>query len=174
MAAGQTYTPILNYTLPSDTATVTLGSGGQGTIPATYTDLVAVISGTMVSGTGTSNLKLQFNGVTTGTGYRTTRMLGMASGVDSSDSGSIAYIMMADTNGDNQFGVTINIPQYSNTTTYKSAFSRGGTAISSAFYHGLYVGTWSNTAAIYSLTFAHNVGSFKSGTKFSLYGIQAA
>ena len=175
MAAGSTYTPILNYTVPSNVASVTIGSGGQGTIPSTYTDLVLVISGTTSAST-MQNIRMQFNGVTSGTPYNSTRMLGVASGTpDSSNTGAANHMFVAD-GGNTQIGITINIPRYAQTNTNKVFLSRAGEVkdSTSETYYGLYMGVWNNTSAITSITIYHGANNLAAGMKFSLYGITAA
>ena len=56
-----TYESIVSYTLPSASNNIILGSGGEGTIPSTFTDLVLVIDGTLVTA-GTGSCYLRFNG----------------------------------------------------------------------------------------------------------------
>ena len=62
---------------------------------------------------------------------------------------------------------------YSNTTTYKTALSRGMDTTNG--YVQAHVGTWRNTAAITSVTVLANSGStLASGCTFTLYGIASA
>jgi hypothetical protein len=75
--------------------------------------------------------------------------------------------------GDNTMNI-VQIQNYSNTTTYKTALSRYGSGgTSSATLAG--VGLWRNTNAITSITIGITDGfDFLSGAMFTLYGIKAA
>ena len=158
-----TYEPIATQTLGSAAANVTFSS-----ISGTYTDLVLVTSVKYVG--AEQALGLTFNS-DTGTNYSATYIYGngtsAASGRDTNN--TAIPIARADTN---QFciGVT-NISNYSNTSTYKTAISRGN----SGTYVIAYVGTWRSTAAITSLRVANLTGTnFTAGSTFTLYGILAA
>jgi hypothetical protein len=65
----------------------------------------------------------------------------------------------------------INIMNYANTTTYKTAISRLDDA---ANYVGTSVGLWRSTSAINSVTILAGTGNIPSGAMFTLYGIAAA
>ena len=163
MAAGNTYTQIASTTLGSAASTVTFSS-----IAATYTDLVVVVNATF-SNASTANLALQFNG-DTASNYSATRLLGDGSAASSSRNGG-TYMMIGDIDND-IFTSIINIQNYSNTTTYKTALARTGFA---AGFVGAYVGLWRSTAAINSFVIGYNgSGTFAAGSTFNLYGIQSA
>ena len=162
MAAGSTYTPINTTTVSNTTtATVTFSS-----IAGTYTDLVLVSNGGAVTG---------FNGLVTfnsdsGTNYSWTRLLGTgtsaSSGRDTSSTGINFLVYDYPTH-------IIQIQNYSNTTTYKTALLRFNNPSN---YVGAVVGLWRNTAAITSVKIATPGGSdyFPNGMTFTLYGIAAA
>lgn len=162
MAAGSTYTPIQTTTLGSNQATVTLSS-----IPSTYTDLILVIAGTFATA---ESVCLRFNS-DSGTNYSETFLRGngtsATSGRDSSRSEMIiAYL------GTGQSNSIIQINNYSNTTTYKTAIGRGNDAAAWVYAN---VGLWRSTAAISSISCLSVSGyQFTTGTTFTLYGIQAA
>jgi hypothetical protein len=168
MAAGNTYTQIASTTLGSAASTVTFSS-----IAATYTDLVVVVNATF-SNASTANLALQFNG-DTGSNYSATRLLGDGSSASSARVGS-TYMMIGDINNA-LFSSIINIQNYANTTTYKTALTRTGFA---GGFLGAYVGLWrgstgSATQAINSVLIGYNgSGTFAAGSTFNLYGITAA
>ena len=162
MAAGSTYTPIATTTLASATSTYTFSS-----IPSTYTDLVLIYSG---SGSGATDLYIQFNG-DTATNYSRTYILGNGTTATSARQSTNAAILTAyQTTGIQN--AKINVMNYSNTTTYKTtvaieAMSTVGVAA--------VVGLWRNTAAISSLLIGPTGGqTMSSGTTLTLYGIQAA
>ena len=70
----------------------------------------------------------------------------------------------------------VNVMNYANTTTYKTAIGRVSTAVNSTGYVGATaaVGLWRNTAAITSISLTLPVGTITNGSTFSLYGILAA
>ena len=167
MAAGSTYTPIATTTLGSSASSYTFSS-----IPSTYTDLVLVIVGKMVS--GAYDTALRFNG-DTGTNYSRTVLTGTGS-VAASGRSTSTNVMYIDANGvkDTTFNSNdiIHIMNYANTTSFKTAISRSnnaGTGVDAS------VGLWRSTSAINSITIlAMSSGTWDTGTQMTLYGIQAA
>jgi hypothetical protein len=67
----------------------------------------------------------------------------------------------------------INIQNYSNTTTYKTALLRSNLATGT--YPGVdaFVGLWRSTSAITSITILPASNNLLSGSTFTLYGIKA-
>ena len=155
-----TYEPIATQTLGSAAATVTFSS-----IPSTYTDLVLVYAGTLSADGG---FALRFNS-DTGGNYSNTALFG-----DGSTAGSNTNIndtsMGLGYGGTAQNVTTMQIQNYSNSTTYKTALSRnnGGGYVSAR------VGLWRNTAAITTVAVLTYSGNFATGSTFTLYGIKAA
>ena len=170
MPAGSTYTPIVTYTVPSLQSSYTFTS-----IPGTYTDLVIVLNGGNTRSGGSDSLTIRFNS-DTGSNYSNTNLFGNGSTATSTRNTSATSMRIADvaatSNGLNSVAI-INIMNYSNTTTYKTALGRGNVAqdIVSAR-----VGLWSSTAAITSvqLLAQEGVENWAVGTTFTLYGISAA
>ena len=167
MPAGSTYTPIATTTLSSSTSSYTFSS-----IPSTYTDLVLIVRGKMVS--GAYDTALRFNG-DTGTNYSRTILTGTGSAA-SSGRGTSQNVMYIDGNGvkDTTFNSNdiIHIMNYSNSTTYKTAISRSNNAGTGVDAN---VGLWRNTAAITSITIlAMSSGTWDTGSTFTLYGIASA
>ena len=157
MAKTATYSLISSQTTSgSSTTAITFSS-----IPQTFTDLVLVASGTVVSG-GT-DLKYTFNS-DTATNYSRITVYG---------SGAAAFVARdVNQTGTNTgylgTSATINIlnfMDYSNTTTFKNVFARVNA--------GIYLGTWRSTAAISSITLTTVSSSYSSGCTFKLYGIEA-
>jgi len=161
MPAGSTYTPIATSTLTSAAATFTFTS-----IPSTYTDLIIVLNGAITS--GLSSLGIQYN--SNGTGYSYTRLQGNGTTASSSRAtGDDAVGFVAQ----DSCMTTIQINNYSNSTTYKTAISRTNSNYSSDGRTGSYVSLWQNTAAITSIRLATS-STFVAGTNFTLYGIASA
>lgn len=166
MAAGSTYTPIATQTLSSAAASITFSS-----ISGSYTDLVLVAQASNDS--GAANLRLQFNG-DTATNYSSTRMFG--DGTTAYSDVTINAVSMAvgiiGSNG-TDFGVfTLQIENYSNSTTYKTLVSRAGYATGG--YVTITAGCWRSTAAITSVLLNSSGANFRVGSTFTLYGIAAA
>lgn len=134
-------------------------------IPATYTDLVIVFEGT---GSSVTNLSLQFNG-DTGSNYSFTYLLGNGSSASSGrNSNQTSGTLTAIYTGRTQ--VNISLPNYSNSTTYKTFLARlsDTTAQTSAM-----VGLWRSTSAISSVKILKLDGGTMSGTA-NIYGILKA
>ena len=166
---ASTYNFIASQTLGSAASSVTFNS-----IPQTYTDLVCVTQNTSL--TNNPNyvyIYVQFNG-DTGNNYSTTSLSGDGSSATSRRFTSRGDINLAYTASPNSTAPDTNILQimnYSNTTTYKTALSRAGRANAGT---DATVGLWRNTAAITSLVIGIGSDSFATGSTFTLYGIQAA
>lgn len=156
-----TYEPIATNTLGSDTASVTFSS-----IPSTYTDLVLVSNYRL--NTGDNFLILRFNS-DTGSNYSFTNFYseGTAAASDRATSQTSARIGFY---GSAQSNSIVNIMNYSNTTTNKTAISRDNTNT----YVITRVNLWRNTSAITSLTILTPGPNITSGSAFTLYGIKAA
>ena len=147
----------------SSTNTITFSSISQA-----YTDLVLVSSAKM-SGTGTTGT-FRFNG-DTASNYSFTYMYGNGtsalSGRQSSKTSGI-WDSWADQLSSTMFEADVlQIMNYSNSTTYKTALSRSNSSVTTEAA----VNLWRSTAAITSLTLFLSTGNFVDGSTFSLYGI---
>jgi hypothetical protein len=154
-----TYEPIATTTT-GGTSSVTFSS-----IPQTYTDLVLIVN--TFEPSNYQSMSVRVNGDTSSS-YSETRIIGTGSSASSGRS----------TNSTNWYVsqiwdgtvVRLNIMNYTNTSVYKSAVSRGDAS-------GQWTMTsshlWRNTSAITSLTVERG-GNFTSGSTFTLYGIKAA
>jgi len=165
MPAGSTYTPIATTTLGSASTSVAFSS-----IAGTYTDIVAVISAT--NGSPAPSMSVQFNGDTT-SNYSHTFITGDGSSASSSrNSTDRALIAYNGTAGANPNTVIVNFMNYANTTTFKTFLSR---ASNSTYGTDAVVGLWRKTPeAITTITFLTGTTGFAIGSRFTLYGIQAA
>jgi hypothetical protein len=165
-----TYEPIATTTISgSSTANVTFSS-----IPATYTDLIAVVNcGT--SGGG-SSLYGQLNG-DTGGNYSWTYIYGngtsAASGRFSNAGNFISGYYVTPATGFDFVSVT-HFQNYANTTTNKTILSRANSTGSSYPGAEAMVSLWRNTAAINSIKFYIGTGNFVAGSTFTLYGVKNA
>jgi hypothetical protein len=170
MAAGSTYTPIATTTLGSATPSYTFSS-----ISSSYTDLI-LVAGNFGMNTAGSALRMRFNG-DTASNYSDTFIVGDGSTATSGRESSVSSIRVgglsvgpATTNTDT---IIIQVQNYSNATTYKTALIRDS---SSANEVGAVVGLWRSTAAINSLTLVSYNGTHNilAGTTLTLYGIASA
>jgi hypothetical protein len=159
---ASTYEPIATQTLGSAVNSITFSS-----IPQTYTDLVLIVSGNTSYSGSPDAYQLSFNGATSG--LSVTRLGGSGSSTYS-DRYSTPYAGWSSTfNGAD----TINIINYSNTTTYKTAITRSSSQ-GSYPQVGATVVLWQSTNAITSIKLTDTSGDWQSGSTFSLYGIKAA
>ena len=164
--ATTTYVPLATYTAPSAASTYTFN-----TISGSYTDLVLVIVGNNNSGTGNDNFALRFNS-DTGSNYSDTALKGNGSSAtsDRRTNQTLGYV------GQMYPTITstiVQIQNYSNSTTYKTAISRFNDT-SSGSVMGSRVVLWRNTNAITSITVVTGGDSWASGTTMTLYGIANA
>jgi len=165
MAAGNTYEPIATQTLGSAASSVTFSS-----ITGAYTDLIVIINGGITA--GPDDIRIRFNS-DTGTNYSATLLRGDGSAAISARSSNDTYISWMGYLGTGAGSTvsTINVQNYSNATTYKTALNRG--SVASNFVNAS-VGLWRNTAAITAMTLIAGSSTFLSGTSFTLYGIKSA
>jgi len=166
-----TYTPIYAQTLSSAAATVTLSN-----IPTTYTDLRIVVS--PASSDNLYGMDMVFN-ADTASNYSMTELRGngtsaLSSRLSNQTKAWIYYnINPGTTLGDNT--VLIDVVNYANTTTFKTAFSRFNSMGGSYQGTGGIVNLWRKTPeAITSIKLSMTGANFKIGSTFTLYGIKAA
>jgi hypothetical protein len=163
-----TYEKIATNTLGSNATSYTFSS-----IPATYTDLVIIAN--VLSADATSKyLTIQYNS-DTGTNYSDTLIAGTGTAVESARDTTQSQIYITAygsmlTNTSNPMLAIINIQNYANTTTYKTAISRANQASSTIMAS---VSLWRSTAAINAVKLIATAGNFASGSTFTLYGIKA-
>jgi len=158
-----TYTPIASQTLGSTAASVTFSS-----IPQGYTDLVVLAS--VGSTIPTEAYVIRFNS-DTGNNYSWTRLSGNGSTAASARSSNTSYISAFEIPSATDKGVQkIQLNNYSNTTTFKTALVRADAA---SYNTVAVVGLWRNTSAINSITISSSgTGNVVSGSTVTLYGIQ--
>ena len=166
--ADSAYEVISTQTLGSAVQTVSLSD-----IPQMYTDLVVVVN---AQASAQSDLYLTFNGDTSAL-YSNTILYGDGTSIGTRrDSRGNAYMVLtyygAVTTTAGASVHTLNIMNYSNTTTHKTVLSRcsaGAACVDES------VGLWGSTAAITSITFdIPSTRTFSTGSRFTLYGIKAA
>ena len=123
-------------------------------------------------------MQLNFNS-DSGFNYSITRLYGNGTTVTSDRFLNDASLDIGYFGGTNTTGYlmsTINIQNYSNTTTFKSILNRWNSqaGASGAQYTAAVVGLWRNTSAINTLGLTFNSANIAAGSTFSLYGIKAA
>ena len=167
MPAGSTYTPIATTTLGSAAASYTFSS-----IPSTYTDLVLVCNTAIT--TGSSYYLTQFKS-DTGSKYSATRIIGNGTAASSGRDTSATQIYTSSgapiTTTSLENIMTMNIMNYANTTTYKTAIGRDNGA---SVETDAYVGLWRSTSAINAIKISIGSSTFIAGSTFTLYGIASA
>ena len=164
MAAGNTYTQIASTTTSGNATSVTFSS-----IPATYTDLIIIFNG---SSSGVSGDLATFNS-DTGSNYSSTFLRGNGSNATSGRVTSSTYINPGLTFATSQSIYIMQIMNYANTTTYKTAIYRSSSVANDA-YVGAAVALWRSTAAINTINFFTSGTNYVNGSTCSLYGVTAA
>ncbi len=163
-----TYTPIASVTLSSAQSSVTFSG-----IPQTYTDLVMVASPAQTTA-GQGDIYISFNS-DSGSNYSATALYGSGSAAGSTRQSNQTgirpeYYAYPDTTVGNTTH-TYHFMNYSNSTTNKTVLSRASSAPTGV---DAAVGLWRSTAAITSITLTMNASAtFKSGSTFNLYGVNA-
>lgn len=164
----RTYVPIATTTLTSVTQNLSFAS-----IPQTYTDLVLVLS--LRASTTASDAYFRYNN-DSATNYSDTVLRGngsTASSVrDTSAPGIDIGVTAVSTDVSSfQTPTIINIMNYANTTTFKTALIR--TSNSTAMVSAI-VGLWRSTAAISTINIVHRGTGWDVGSTATLYGILKA
>lgn len=165
----QTYTPIASTTVSgTSTTTVTFNS-----ISGSYTDLIVVVASNVAAVSTNNYMYMNYNN-DSGTNYSTTQLYG-----NGTAAGSIRWTNR--TNINLEYKTTqeanvwsqhiIQIQNYSNTTTYKTALCRAGSA---SLGTDATVGLWRSTAAITRLDITSYFSNFADGSVLTVYGIKAA
>lgn len=161
-------------------ASVTVDSGGSSSIdfqniPATYTDLIVLLS--IRSGSSSGGLYLQFNN-DTGSNYSWRRLVGSGSAVSSSSSSATTEIVIGRINASTYTASvfasnSIYIPNYTS-SNYKSV---SGDSVeennATAASQDLNAGLWSSSAVINRVTFTAP-GNFAQYSTAVLYGIKSS
>ncbi len=166
---AKTYEPIATYTVPSAQASYTFSS-----IPATYTDLVLVVSAAS-SSIADQDMQVGNGSVDTGSNYSRTWLQGNGSAASSGRGSNETSTRVNTPNGgylETTLGTsiqTITFLNYSNTTTFKTMLTRTGNAAggTSAIVH-----LWRSTSAINTIKLTPS-SNFITGSTFTLYGIKA-
>jgi hypothetical protein len=165
-------------------ATVTVGSGGTGTvtfssIPSTYTHLqLRFMARTNRAGEVTDTAKVSYNGDTSSSNYTYHEFGGDGSGPYVYGTGTPERSAFSLTSGAtasaNVFGVGIvDFLDYTNTSKYKTTRNLGGIDNNGSGRVGFVSSLWLNTAAITSITLVPGVGTtFNQYSQFALYGIK--
>jgi hypothetical protein len=159
---ASTYTPIATTTLGSAASSVTFSS-----ISSTYTDLRIVYATTASADAGNY---IRYNS-DSGSNYSRTNLYGNGSSAGSDRQTTQTGIYGPFTMSSAITANTIEIMNYSNSTTYKTCLVRAGAANNSTLAT---VGLWRSTAAITSVSITCDGANFVSGSTFTLYGIKAA
>ena len=151
-----TYVPLATYTVPSATASVVFSS-----IPATYRDLILVVSGSASAG---GSFALRFNS-DSGSNYSYLFMSGTGS---TFSSGQEPSVTVAQGGGLStiQSNTIFQIMDYSATDKHKTMLSRQNRSDSVV---RAFAARWFDTAAITTVETV-NI-TFNTGTTLSLYGI---
>lgn len=160
---AKTYSAIATTTLGSAQSSVTFS-----TIPGTYTDLVLVAQGKMVTG-GAINNQIEFN-ADSGTNYSRTFLYGDGSSAASGRASNQNWLAYPYWDSTNPSITIVQIMNYSNTTTFKTSISRNAQPAGTTTVE---VGLWRSTSAITSIKITRGGGNnMDTGSTFTLYGIK--
>jgi hypothetical protein len=160
---ASTYEKIATTTLSSAASTITFSS-----ISGSYTDLVLILNGKNDISANRA-VRLQFNS-DTGSNYSYTYIQADGSTIASPRASSQTTMSFGNFTGEQTVSI-LNIQNYSNTTTYKTAIARTNPVdtVVQAF-----VGLWRSTAAITRIDLTLNADNFNTGCVATIYGILKA
>jgi hypothetical protein len=155
-----TYTPLAFRTLTSDVSSVTFGS-----IPATYRDLIVIVSCHSVT-SGSQDFLVRFNG-DSGSNYFNQKGIGNGSSLEASYTVTTSILPgRQSTNARGNFR-KIDILDYAQ-SKHKTCVAVSGAA---GFQTEMLAARWANTGAITSIGFSYPVGNIANGSTFELYGV---
>lgn len=158
---------IAKTTLGSTAASVTFSS-----IPATYTDLLVLVSAQTTSGTGASSIKIRFNGASTDTNHTSRVLQGNGASV-ASYTYTIAHVGEVPGSGTSAWcNNEIYIPNYAGSANKSISASSVTEYNATTAYISASAALWSSTAAITQIQLLS--GTMSIGSSFFLYGITKA
>jgi hypothetical protein len=166
-----TYTPLATVTLGSTASSVTFSS-----IPATYRDLIVVLSVRSTRANDLDFMAARLNG-DGGTNYSDVNMFGDPNNSTNSQSGSGAtYLNMVNIDAASRPAgtfspVVLQIMDYSATDKHKTYLIRGN----QISYPEARAGRWASTSAVSSIVVSvpYNSAQFATGTTLNLFGVIA-
>jgi hypothetical protein len=171
-----TYTPLYSQTLSGNTTSVTFSN-----IPTTYTDLRIVASLRSTRSALWDSLSLRFNSdassTYSGTNLQSNSSSNMTSGRESNSVLTFTGNFPAASAPSSVFGlITVDILNYSNTTTNKTYLAKGNATLNATNNDLELISLlYRNLSPITSITLlSQTSSSFVSGSTFTLYGIKAA
>jgi hypothetical protein len=165
MSAGKTYIKIASQTLTSGQVEVLFQN-----IPQNYTDLLIVVSATENNSDG-MDMRVGNNSIDSSSNYSVTWFRGNGSAASSYRVLNYSSMEVGNVNS-TVSNFIINLNNYSNTTTFKTAISRSNNTTQFA---ATTVSCWRNTSAINQISFKNGsyVNHLPSST-FTIYGIECA
>lgn len=171
---ANTYTLINSTSLSSSAASVTFSA-----IPATYDDLVVLISARTSRSATSDSIKMTINSDST-TIYSFTKLRGDGTTAYSNRNTGNDAAYIENTDGDTATASTfdsteIYIPKYTSTANkpFSSIIMREDDSTAATTYNSAQAHLYRNSSAITSLSFAPSTGpNFVSGSTFWLYGIK--
>ena len=157
---AKTYDPIATATATGSQPTITFSS-----IPSSFTDIVAVITGNTVS----NSAYILLNNDATAL-YSRTVLRGDGTSATSTRASGANNLLIDGSYSQPFQNAIIHFMNYSNTTTFKTVLSRSNNAGAGIDQE---VGLYRSTNAISRIDFCLT-SNWSSGTTFTLYGIKAA
>lgn len=145
-------------------------------IPATFEELMLTLIGNQ-DGVGSSNCSLRVNN-DAGLTYHTQELRGVAAVASATESAAQSELLVGllGNAAGHVSALRIYIPGYAGATFQKVIFSvsaRKTSDLAGGFTLNMRGGFWASAAAIDRLTLFSNDGSFRVGTRATLYGIAA-
>lgn len=160
-----TYTPLQSIQLASSSASVIFSN-----IPQNYEDLIIVLSVRGTTATNDIDVSATVNGDTSSV-YSNTRIYATGSAAASQRGTGLAYLRLGNMTGSASYNtytpITLNIQNYSNTTTFKTTIGRSNNPDRIIDF---YINLWRSTSAINSITITGS-SNFDAGCTFDLYGV---
>lgn len=166
--ATKTYEPIMTYNGTGSSGTISFTS-----ISATYTDLRIILVGTETNGTF-YEFDMRYNNDSS-SNYSLTYLQGNGSSSTSGRYSNADKIRLGEAGTDTTLPtfIIVDVMNYANTTTNKTALIRYNEFQSSAGDVGTKIAVWRSTSAINRIDLLNLGGNFTTITTATLYGIKA-
>lgn len=156
-------------------STVTVGAGGAATIgassiPASYTDLLVVVSAQTTAATS-AYMTFNINGVTTNFSGRWLYGTGTGAGSDASIPTYATDVPNTTQTANTFSNASFYFPNYAGATNKSISVDAVYENNASNATQTIQASLWSNTAAINAVSFALNTGNFAQYSSLSVYGV---
>lgn len=162
---------LISSASPGGTTTATFNN-----IPQTYTDLaIFICAGNVQAGASYVAVDIRFNGDSANNygGVALYNFGGNYTPQAAAGPGNSQDVRASVNEAAGLATSTVDVLNYSSTTTSKPMIMRSGQGDFEALIYGAKQGVWLNTSAVTSMTFTISATTYKSGSYIAIYGVKS-